>query len=333
MQVIRSEIRTGVLVLLTIGALVALVLYIGAPGVFKKLNTYYVRIDNASGIKAGASVNLAGRKVGQIIDLKTPVPLKERPADKQNYEAIITIRVEADAPLYKICKVRMVAYGLLSELVIDFTNGDETSGLAMNGHVFIGERDPGLAELAPKVLEKLEPLLISGRETLTELKGAATNISSITADGSEFTLALSRFRALGDNLAGLTDPKGEFSTSLNDSMGSLKRSLSSVEKITSDLEGDDLKVTLANFRSASVQLNTVVKNANTAVGSLNNTVSQLGPELVATGRNASQFTDTIKRQPWRIIWPSTKKYDEQPNDVEVRQTLPQNRRRQRAGPN
>jgi len=322
MQVIRSEIRTGLLVLLTIGALVALVLYIGAPGVFKELNTYYVRIDNAAGIKAGAPVNLAGRKVGQIIDLTSPVPMKERPPGKPNYEVLITIRVEADAPLYKACQTRMVAYGLLSELVIDFTRGDEKSGLVQNGHVFIGEREAALSELAPKVLDQLEPLIVSGRETLNEMKTAVSNIGSITAEGSEFNLALSRFHKLGDNLAQLTDPEGNFTVSLNDSMGSLKRSMASVEKITSDLEGDDLKVTLANFRAASVQLNGVVRQANTAVGSLDSTISELGPELVATGRNASQFTDTIKRQPWRIIWPSTKKYSDQPADVEVRRALP-----------
>lgn len=323
MQVIRSEIRTGLLVLITIGALVALVLYIGAPGVFKKLNTYYVRVDNAAGIKAGAPVNLAGRKVGQIIDLRSPVPLRERPADKQNYEVLITIRVEADAPLYKMCRTRMVAYGLLSELVIDFTNGDESSGRAENGYIFIGERDAGLAELAPKVLDKLEPLLVSGRETLSELKMAATNIGSITAEGSEFNLALNRFHALGDNLANLTDPKGTLTTSLNRSMASLNRSMTSVEKITSDLNSGDLKVTLANFRSASVDLKGVVRNANNAVLSLNNTVGELGPQLLSTGKNAAQFTDTIKRQPWRIIWPSTKKYPNESNsDVQVRRSLP-----------
>ncbi len=320
MQVIRSEIRTGLLVLITIGALVALVLYIGAPGVFKKLNTYYVQIDNASGIKPGAPVNLAGRKVGQIIDLKSPVPLKDRPAGKPNYEVLITVRVEADAPLYKACATRMVSYGLLSELVIDFTKGDETSGRAENGFTFVGERDAALSELAPKVLDKLEPLLISGRETLAELKTTVSNIGKITATDSEFNIALSRFRILGDNLVKLTDPQGSITLSLNQSMGSLKNSMSNIERFTKEFKPDDINVTLANFREASSDL-------NRAVGTLDNTLSALGPDLVATSRNASQFTDTIKRQPWRIIWPSTKNYsDDSSGDVEVRRALPVHRR-------
>ncbi len=36
-----------------------------------------------------------------------------------------------------------------------------------------------------------------------------------------------------------------------------------------------------------------------------------GPRAVraATTDNLAQMTDTLKRQPWRILWPSTKKYD------------------------
>jgi hypothetical protein len=39
-------------------------------------------------------------------------------------------------------------------------------------------------------------------------------------------------------------------------------------------------------------------------------VSNLGPELKASGSNIKELTETVKRQPWRLIWPSTKKYPE-----------------------
>ncbi len=328
MQVLRNEITTGLLVLITIGSLIGLVLYIGAPGVFKKLNTYYVQIDNAAGVKSGAAVNLAGRKVGQIISLQSPVPLKDRPEEFPNYEVLVTIRVEADALVYKKSEVRMVAYGLLSELVIDFTNGDENSGLAQEGHIFIGEREAALSELAPQIIEKLDPLILGLRETLADLRTVASNISNITTEGSEFNLAITRFRTLGDNLVSITSPEGEFTTSLYASMASLKKSMANVEKITNEFNGDDLKVTLANFRSASNDLKNVVQQADSAVSTIKFTLEGLSPELVSAGQNTRQFTDTIKRQPWRVIWPSTKKYPDEgvAADVEIRRALPNNRR-------
>jgi len=33
-------------------------------------------------------------------------------------------------------------------------------------------------------------------------------------------------------------------------------------------------------------------------------------ELEPAGQNIKQFSETIKPQPWRLIWPSTKKYAE-----------------------
>lgn len=305
MQVTRSELRTGILVVLTVGILVGVMLYLGAPGVFKPLNTYQVQVDNAAGIKPGASVLLAGRKVGSIVALQSPVPMKNRPKDKPNYEALITVRVDATALVYKECRVRMIAYGLLAELVIDFTNGDETSGLAENGHVFIGERSPDLTELGPRVLDQITPVLADARRTLGELRITAKNIGDITAQGSSFNQALDRFKLFGDNLVQLSAADGKITKSLTDSLDSLNRSAKSVEKFTTQLgDGGDVKVALRNFKSTAVEL-------NGAAGKVNLMLGELTPQLTSIARNADQLTDTLKRQPWRIVWPTTKTYPEE----------------------
>src|SRR5262249_40195359 len=65
------------------------------------------------------------------------------------------------------------------------------------------------------------------------------------------------------------------------------------EKISTSLtENDNIQVTLQNLRNSSEKL----KVATT----------ELGP----AGENIKQFSETIKTQPWRLIWPTTKKYPE-----------------------
>src|SRR6266542_1907828 len=66
MQLQRNEIMTGLLVIATIAALAFLLVLLGAPGLFRPLVTYNVYFDNAAGIKQGAPVMLAGRKIGQV---------------------------------------------------------------------------------------------------------------------------------------------------------------------------------------------------------------------------------------------------------------------------
>jgi hypothetical protein len=47
-------------------------------------------------------------------------------------------------------------------------------------------------------------------------------------------------------------------------------------------------------------------------------VTDLGP----AGENIKQFSETIKTQPWRLIWPTTKKYAEaSPTPVPAQGTI------------
>ena len=70
MQLRRNEILTGLLVLSTVVVLTGILILLGAPGLFRPLVTYKIYLDNAAGIKLGAPVLLAGRKIGQVEKLK-----------------------------------------------------------------------------------------------------------------------------------------------------------------------------------------------------------------------------------------------------------------------
>jgi ABC-type transporter Mla subunit MlaD len=207
MQIHKNEITTGILVLATLGILIAVLAVIGMPGLVKPINTYRVYYDNANGIRPGAPVLLAGREIGKVTALKSPVPLENRPTGHPDDEVAIDVQVDRSAQVYRSITVRLTQQGLMGQQVIDFVHGDVTSGLADNHAEFVGERVPDLTE------------------------------------------------SVDENLKRLTGP------------------------------GSDLSETL--------------KNARTFMEKLNNS------QVI---NNAEQFTDTVKREPWRLIWPSTKEY-------------------------
>src|SRR5882757_4152929 len=89
MQLQRNEILTGLLVIGTIGVIAFLLVLLGAPGLFRPLVTYKLYFDNAAGIKLGAPVLLAGRKIGQVQKLYSPVTREE---DQRAQEAAAQIR-------------------------------------------------------------------------------------------------------------------------------------------------------------------------------------------------------------------------------------------------
>src|SRR6516164_7966647 len=88
MQLERNEILTGLLVIGTIGVIAFLLVLLGAPGLFRPLVTYKVYFDNAAGIKPDAMVMLAGRKIGQVQKLYSPLTAAEEKQAEQAAAAI-----------------------------------------------------------------------------------------------------------------------------------------------------------------------------------------------------------------------------------------------------
>jgi ABC-type transporter Mla subunit MlaD len=302
MQFRRNEILTGVLVIGTVAVIVATLILLGAPGLFRPLVSYKIYFDNAAGIKLGAPVMLAGRKIGQVAKLYSPVSREEDrraeeiaasihppdpnatppPEGKLKFEVRIDVLVDKNGIVYRDAHTRLMQLGLLGEMAIDITSGTESSGRARDGEIFAGERTPDFSEAISQMLEVIKPVASEATQTMKELEGTAQNLSHITDKDSELNQALTQFKTFGEHLVDITSPDG-----------SLTQALDNIQDLTDQVtKNNNLQVTLQNFRQASDDLKSTLKS--------------LGP----VGPNLAEFSDTIKRQPWRLIVPTTKKYPE-----------------------
>jgi ABC-type transporter Mla subunit MlaD len=194
----------------------------------------------------------------------------------------VDVQVDKHAKVYRDAKTRLMQLGLLGDMAIDITQGTESSGRAKDGETFAGERTPDLGEAAAKMLEVIKPVATEATNTMKDLQQTAQNLNRLTDENSELNLALAQFKTFGAHMSDLTAPDS-----------ALSHSLTNIEKISTSLtENDNIEVTLRNLRSSSEKL----KVATT--------------ELEPAGQNIKQFSETIKTQPWRLIWPSTKQYAE-----------------------
>ena len=244
MQIRQNEITTGILVLATSGIFVAFLVVIGMPGLIKPLNTYRIYVDNAEGIRPGAPVLLAGREIGKVMALKSPVPLEKRPEGHPDYEVSIDVRVARDAEIFQTVTVHLVQQGLMGQEVIDFVKGDPNSGLATNHTEFTGTRVPDLSE------------------------SVSDNMTRLTGPDSDLAHTIK-------NVQGLTGPDSDLALSI----ANLKR-----------LTGPDADLSITLKKTSSI----MKKLDNSPI-----------PQVI---QNTEQLTDTLKRQPWRLIWPVTKSY-------------------------
>src|SRR5881296_1639702 len=303
MRLQRNYIMTGLLVIGAIAMVAFLLVLLGAPGLFRPLVTYKIYFDNAAGIKQGAPVMLAGRKIGQVQKLFSPVSGKEAkraeeaaaaihppepnasptPAEnKPKFEVRVDVQVDKNAKVYRDAKARLMQLGLLGDMAIDITQGTQSSGRAKDGETFAGERTPDLGEAAAKMLEVIKPVAAEATNTMKDLQQTAQNLNRLTDENSELTLALTQFKTFGEHLSDLTAPDS-----------ALTHSLTNIEKISTSLtDNNNIEVTLRNLRNSSEKLKLAVT------------------DLEPAGENIKQFSATIKTQPWRLIWPTTVKYAE-----------------------
>ena len=322
MNVVRQEIRTGMLVVFSLVVLVGVLLYLGAPGVFVPMKTYWIYVENAAGIKPGADVMLAGRRIGLVRRLFSPVAEDERPDKEKKMETRIEIRVERSALIYRNVRVALTQTGLLSDMLLDFTNGSEESGLAPSGTSFLGERAPSLSDAIPKVMEELHPAIEEATATLKTLQQTAESINKLTGPGGEVQTAIEEFKKFGGNLNQLTGPDSSLRHSLmnleamTSDEGKLGKSLENIKELT-DPEGP-LAKTLKNAEKFTAELSSnkdiyaTLRNLKMGSQKLDSTLGDLGPKFSTISDNLEKASDTVKHQPWRLIWPSTKKYPNEP---------------------
>jgi ABC-type transporter Mla subunit MlaD len=309
----RNEILTGLLVFTTIGVLIAVILALAAPGLFRPLDSYQVFFDNAAGVKPGAPVLVAGRKIGQVSAIDSPVPKAKRPAKYPEYEVLLTVRIDRKATVFRNATARMQQNGLLGEQVIDFVGGTEDTGKAESGYKFVGYRVPDLNSALPKILTIIEPVASTATLALSDLRKTIENLNTVFSQESDLRGALTKLRLTADNLSIVTAPDGTLGHSLQnlegitaklkDDNGPLMGMLVNLERTTDQISKDNrLEKMLTNFQTASQRADATIKQANALIASLT-------PALHQSASNFEQMTDTLKRQPWRLVWPSTKKYD------------------------
>ena len=196
MQIHRNEITTGVLVLGTLIAFITVLVIVGMPGLITPQKTFRIYFDNAAGIRPGAPVLLAGREIGKVTALESPVPMDQRPADHPDDEVLIVVQVAKDAAIYNNVTVHLTQQGMMGVQVIDFVQGDANAGLAENHIAFVGTRILGVGEAMGSMVDNIKRL--AGPDS--DLALAITNVKHLTESDSDLALTLKNVKTFTGTL-------------------------------------------------------------------------------------------------------------------------------------
>ncbi len=275
--------------------------------------TLRIAFDNAVDLQPGAAVTLAGRRVGAVSRVQTPLAPAERPPDHPDYEALITVSVDAGAEIYRKVAATVRAFRPDGPLVVDLTGGDPTSGAAESDALLVGARaldgrSAGPGQPASGTTEagtagelrQLDPTLQEAQRLIATLRDAVENLVELTNQNSAFAGVIRNLDGVVGNLRTVTDRGGP----IDETLRSVQAEVATAREITDRFNRDrSLDEILGNFKAATDRLE---KISTTADRSLATALPQINAILA----DVKQLTDTLKRQPWRILYPSTVKYPE-----------------------
>jgi paraquat-inducible protein B len=241
------------------------------------------------GLSSDAAVEYRGIRVGSVVGAS----FKYLAGDPEHRVPVL-IKIDPDLLLDTPGSNTATDQELIAQSVVKGLRASLKSGSLLTGQLFVDldfQKDGPPATVVNLGSYEVMPTIPTAG--LDELQGKVGAV-------------LDKFKALpvektvsnaNDALAGLKEAVANLEK-LTSPDSSLNKALKNAEKVTDELSGNkDIGSTLHNLKETSAQLST--------------TVADLSAQFKKVGQNLTEASDTVKRQPWRLIWPSTKKYDDQ----------------------
>ncbi|HEX9860619.1 MAG TPA: MlaD family protein [Nitrospirota bacterium] len=164
-----SELKLGAILLAALVLLAAGILKIGGTGgLFEKRYTLFLKMENTLGLKAGASVRLAGIQVGNVEDIYLP----SEPSDKLVTVKLTLVERYKDR-IREDSRATLNSLGLLGDKYVDISVGSPQARALEDGETFRGPPESPMSSVFAKASTGIEGL----NSVVQELKVVLKDVS------------------------------------------------------------------------------------------------------------------------------------------------------------
>lgn len=302
---ISKEVKTGVVVILTLVGFYSLYNFLKGKNLFAAGNTYYVKYDDVSGLSPSKPVSVNGLRVGrvdeiQIKDGQTPIYF------------VVKISLERDIDFSKNTVAEIYEPGLMSgpeiRLLLDYEGPRAENEDTLRALV-----RPSLTTMFSKELEptkrKLDSLLVSVNSTMMSvdklldeenrqsMKNILKNLDATLISFNGTAQSLTRTSENANAL--IIENKGQ----LKNTLASAEQTLDKFGTVADKFNNLELEKIIKNFEEASVNLNMVLNKINSGEGTLGAMMNdkQLYDNLTQTSKTLDELLADLKENPNRYV--------------------------------
>lgn len=296
---ISKEVKTAVLVLLSIGMLIWGYTFLNGKNIFSSSRTFFVEYDNVEGVSTASSVTINGMVVGKVHN----ITLKEQ--GKLLVEIVMTDKV--DIPLSS--KAVIYSPGFIGGKQIaleinykdptlaqsgDYLNGGEVKGM-IDG---IGEKVEPITKKLDSVLYNVNILVSSINKTLDpvaqkNLQDALAQLNATMKNANAITGKVDKIVAT--NEVKISNIVSDFNTT--------SKNLSAFSSDLDKIQLQKLQDILNKFDSAASSLDQMMSDANSGKGNIGKLMKeeQLYNNLESATKELNNLLEDVKLNPSRYI--------------------------------
>lgn len=300
---ISNETKIGALTIVAISLLVIGYNFLKGKDITKKSNVIYAKFTDVGALEISNPVKIKGFRIGNVYRIGN--------LDREVSEVVVTINLQEDV-LIPVNSVAVISSSLTGTSSINIMPGNEKKFLK-EGDTLQTSNNP---DLLGKVMNSLDPILISAKQTIDTLKRVLINFNEILDPRTKANLkgTISNLESSSSNLNQLLDTKDGalaqtlnnaelFTGNLNKNNDKLNDAIGNFHKLSEKLSALEIQTTFQELNLTISHLKTILEKANKTDGSLGLLMNdpKLYTNLEQTVRSLNILLDDLKTHPKRYI--------------------------------
>jgi len=299
MQVFRSEVKVGLLVLISfILFVIGIFVVSDVRSLWDKKKTLTILFRYADGITSGSPVWYAGFEVGGVRDIRIAPGVADRIA--------ITVKISPDARVRKDSRAEIRSLGMMGAKYVEISPGSPESPELASGDTLEGHSPASLSEIIEtggKVASGLVELVQEAKELVAEarndyaIKETIRNANALIVQVKEDAADLG---PIMKNIRKASEEGGNHLVSLireaRDTNMDVKKRLGVIEAA--------LTKTLGQADSGFSEAQEAIKGIRSILGSNEDNIASIIAHLNETSRHLEALSEDIRLHPWKVVWKS-----------------------------
>ncbi|MFZ0928361.1 MAG: MlaD family protein [Syntrophobacteraceae bacterium] len=297
MQVFRSEIKVGLLVVISfILFVIGIFVVSDVRSLWDKKKTLVILFHYADGITTGSPVWYSGFEVGGVKDIRIASGVADRIA--------ITVRISPDARVRKDSSAEIRSLGMMGAKYVEISPGSPDSPELASGAIIEGKSPASLSEIIEtggKVASGLVDLVQEAKDLVSEVRNEYT-IKETIQNANALLIQLREHTAdLGPIMKNIRQVTGQGGDEFVSLIREVRDTNKDVQKRLGSIE-TELTKTLGQAGQGFSEATEAAKGLRSILDSNEDNIASMVSHLNETSRHLEALSEDIRLHPWKVVW-------------------------------